>query len=95
MKTLKKLIDNNTPFSVVQYFEWMKTSKKETQKVYELMFLGSDGKNIISITLKPSAVDFFKENLSKFELKQNTKDGRVYEFNNFKQSLPEDYTYSK
>ena len=94
MKKLKNLIDNNTPFSVVQYFEWMKSAKKETQKVYELMVLGSDS-NIISITLKQSAVDYFKENLSKFELKQNTKDGRVYEFNNFKESLPENYTYNK
>ncbi len=36
----EKLISKRTPFAVIQYFNSLKTNPDETNKVYEIMYLG-------------------------------------------------------
>lgn len=91
MKKIEQLFKNNTPFSVMMYFESLKSNKKETNKVYELMQIkdgidknGKKFKYISFVVLKKEEVSFIKENLSKFKEVINSKDGLIWEFNNFK-----------
>lgn len=100
MKKIEQLFKNNTPFSVMMYFESLKSNKKETNKVYELMQIkdgidknGKEFKYISFVVLKKEEVSFIKQNLNKFKEVINNKDGLIWEFNNFKaykeQCLPQ------
>lgn len=100
MKKIEQLFKNNTPFSVMMYFESLKSNKKETNKVYELMQIkdgidknGKEFKYISFVVLKKEEVSFIKQNLNKFKEVINNKDGIIWEFNNFKaykeQCLPQ------
>ena len=100
MKKIEQLFKNNTPFSVMMYFESLKSNKKETNKVYELMTIkdgidknGKEFKYISFVVLKKEEISFIKQNLNKFKEVINNKDGLIWEFNNFKaykeQCLPQ------
>ena len=91
MKKIEQLFKNNTPFSIMMYFESLKSNKKETNKVYELMQIkdgidknGKEFKYISFVVLKKEEVSFIKQNLNKFKEVINSKDGLIWEFNNFK-----------
>jgi hypothetical protein len=83
MTAVKDLLKNNTPFSVMQYFESFKGSKKETRKEYELIYVNTNKKLSFKI-LSKEEISFVKQNLDKIKLIIDNKDGRIYEFNNFK-----------
>lgn len=80
---MKKYFNDNTPFAIMQYFESLKTSKQETNKKYELLYI--DGKIVRYITLKQKELTFFNENIEKFVKVLDNKDGKVFEFNSFKE----------
>jgi len=84
MRSLKELVSVNKPLAIVQYFEWLVTAPSETNKVYEMMHMDEDG-DFISTILESKDINYLKNNIEKFDIKHNTKDGRVYEFNNFKE----------
>ena len=83
MKSLKELVSVNKPLAIVQYFEWLVTAPSETNKVYEMMTTDEDG-DFISTILESDDINYLKKNIEKFDIKHDTKDGRVYEFNDFK-----------
>jgi hypothetical protein len=84
MKDVEKMLENNTPFSVMQYFEKFKGSKGESYKKYELIYINSS-KEIAFKILNRDEISFVKENLDKIKLIIDNKDGRIYEFNKFKE----------
>jgi hypothetical protein len=84
MKKIESLLEKNTPFAVMQYFEKFKGSSKETYKNYELIYINSS-KEIAFKILNRNEVSFVKENLDKIKLIIDNKDGRIYEFNKFKE----------
>ena len=84
MVQLKKLFENNTPFSIMQYFEKIKGSKNETHKNYELIYINQK-KELAFKILNEQEKSFLKSNTDKIKLIINDKDGRIYEFNNFKE----------
>lgn len=88
MKTkMGKLLKSKEPFAVVQYFEWLRFSKENTNKKYELHYL-EDG-ILLYKNLSKKEHEVFIENIDKFTLVINNSDGKVYEFNNFKQVYEE------
>ena len=72
MSRVNKLIETQTPFAVMQYFESFKGSKRETNRVYELIYLNSKKTNSFKI-------------LNKNELVISNDYGSIYEFNDFKE----------
>jgi hypothetical protein len=68
----------------MQYFESFKGNKKETNKKYELIYLNSR-KEIAFKILNENEVSFVKENTHKIKMIIDNKDGRIYDFNNFKE----------
>ena len=84
---VKQLLEKNTPFSVMQYYEWFKGVKNETYKQYELIYVNIDN-DITFKKLNKQEVKFLKENIENFKIVINNKDGKIYEYNDFK-------TYSK
>jgi hypothetical protein len=93
MYELKKMLETNTPFAVMQYFESFKGAKRETHKKYEVLYLKeridrktNELKRDFSFRiLTNKEVIFFKQNIDKIKLIINDEDGQVYEFNNFKE----------
>lgn len=84
MKQVKELFENNTPFAVMQYFECFKGSKKETYKKYELIYVNKR-KELAFNFLSKEEISFVKENTDKIKLIIDNEDGRIYEFNKFKE----------
>lgn len=84
MKELKQMLRENTPFAVMQYFESFKSLKKETHKKYELIYI-NHRKEISYKLLDQNEIYFVKQNLDKIKLIIDYADGRIYEFNNFKE----------
>jgi len=84
MVHIKKLLEENTPFAVMQYFESYKRNKDETCRKYELVYVNGS-KKVCYKLLNKNELDFFKINLKKFELVLKNNDGSVYEFNKFKE----------
>jgi hypothetical protein len=84
MIDVRKMLENNTPFSVMQYFEKFKGSKEESYKKYELIYI-NENKEIAFKILNRDEISFVKENLEKIKLIIDNKDGRIYEFNKFKE----------
>ena len=93
MYELRKMLETNTPFAVMQYFESFKGAKKETHKKYEVLFLKErvDKQtkelvyNVYFKVLTDKEVIFFKQNFDKIKLIIDDEDGQVYEFNKFKE----------
>lgn len=83
MSKLKKLIDNKTPFAVMEYYYWCNSIKTETIKEYELIFINSQ-KELAYKKLDDIDKHFFKRNKDKIVLVVENKHGKVYEFLNFK-----------
>ena len=84
MSQIQKFLENNTPFSVMQYFESFIGNKKETHKRYELIYVNLR-KELSFKILNQNEVLFVKENTNKIKIIIDNKDGRIYEFNNFKE----------
>lgn len=83
MSRVNKLIETHTPFAVMQYFESFKGSKRETNRVYELIYLNS--KKLLSFkVLNKNEIAFLKSNPDKIKLVITNDYGSVYEFNDFK-----------
>lgn len=82
MLEIKKLMENNIPFAVMQYFESFIASKKETNKKYELISINRKGEPIYKVFNNTELV-LFKKNKDKFNLVLKNSDGCVYEFQNF------------
>lgn len=88
MKSGVKQIDNflktKTPFAVIQYFESLKISKRETYKKYELMFVNVKN-DVVFRLLEKDEIDFIKANTNQIKLVLDVELGKVYEFKNFKE----------
>jgi len=83
MKTLKTLLQENTPFAVMQYYEFLKTVREDLNKEYELIYINNKNEMTFQI-LNFDDIIYLKNNLDKIKLIIKNKDGRIYEFNNFK-----------
>jgi hypothetical protein len=84
MTKLQKLIDNKTPFAVMEYYYWCNSLKTETRKDYELIFITSENK-LGYKKLDDIDKHFFKRSKEQMELVVDNKHGKVYEFLNFKE----------
>ncbi len=84
MSLVKKFLDNNTPFAVMQYFESIKATKKQTFKKYELIYINIR-KEVAFKILNEEDIAIVKENINKIKVIVNNNDGRIYEFNQFKE----------
>ena len=85
MKTINKLIETNEPFAIIQYFSNLVFSDNDDKvKEYEVLTLNKE-KDINFRMLTRLELKQVKENLSKFEISDKGKYGKVYEFNNFKE----------
>jgi len=83
MSNIKELLKNETPFSVMQYFESFKGSKKETYKKYELIYLNKR-KEVAYKLLSNEEINIVK-NTKNIKVVIDNADGKIYEFNNFKE----------
>lgn len=82
--TISKLLKERTPFAVMQYFESLKSLKSQTNKAYELIYV-NDKKKLAYKLLTEREIYFVKSNPKVMKIVLDNKDGRVYEYNNFKQ----------
>jgi len=83
MGLIQKMLDNKTPFSVIQYFENLKKTNNETHKQYEIIYLNL--KKTLSFKIIGENEKYvFKNNINQFNLVVNDKSGTVYEYNDFK-----------
>lgn len=82
---IKNLLESKTPFAVMQYFVSLKARKDETSKVYELMYLDLEEQIVRYKKLNEDSITFLKNNLDLIKIVIDNKDGKIYEFNNFKQ----------
>lgn len=83
MTRLQKLVENETPFAVMQYFQSFKSTKQELNKEYELIFINKNNEVAYDI-LKIEEVSYLKNNLEIIKSIIKNKDGQIFEFNNFK-----------
>lgn len=83
VEKIQSLLNANTPFIVIQYFEWIKTMEDKKNRVYELMFIGKENVSK-SIILNDEAIKILKKNLFEFKIHNGDGDGNVYDFNDFK-----------
>ena len=67
MSRVNKLIETQTPFAVMQYFESFKGSKRETNRVYELIYHNSKKTNSFKI-LNKNEIAFLKSPLSRYKV---------------------------
>lgn len=85
IERIERFLVKEIPFVVVQYFEYLKGREKETVKKYELMYLNA--KNEIAYKLlTDEEVSFFKTKINEMELKIENSNGKIYEFNDFKEN---------
>jgi hypothetical protein len=84
MSSLKKLVKENKPFAVMQYFQSVKVIYENQCKIYELIELINGGVDIRFKTLNRADITYLKENLDIIKVVINNSDGKIYEFNNFK-----------
>ena len=81
MRLFQKLIESNTPFSVIKYKEWLAFNKENTNTVYELLTVGvvrgksfiMDGKSVTEYknvlkgkVLSEKEIMYFKSIKNKF-----------------------------
>ena len=96
---ISELIERETPFAVIQFFENLISNPQEKYKKYEIMYIGEnivmeeiDNKttevvhNVVKFEkfTRETEIDFSLHN-DKFTLVRNNKYGRVWEFGNFKE----------
>jgi hypothetical protein len=62
----------------------LKVQKTKLTKKYELIYI-NEKKELAFKILNEQEKSFFKSNTDKIKLIINDKDGRIYEFNNFKE----------
>jgi len=87
---IKSLYREKTPFAVMQYFVKFKASKSETRKAYELIYIDLDNPNEDNLRLSYKVlsrpeVSFLMQNLETIPAVIDNEDGKIYEFNNFKE----------
>lgn len=81
---IQALLDKNIPFSVVKHYVSFRGNKNDRLSKYELLFVNS--KNEINLKLlDKQEICFLKENIKLINTVINNEDGRVYEFNKFKE----------
>lgn len=78
---VQKLLDNNTPFAIVQYFETVRDVTGISKKVYELIYLNSEDELKFKIIDNKLALEI----IPKLKKVCDTEDGCVWEFRNFKE----------
>jgi hypothetical protein len=83
MTRLQTLVEKNQPFAVMQYFQSLKSLKQEVNKEYELIFINSNNK-VDYIILENEEIIYLKDNLETIKLIIKNKDGKIFEFNDFK-----------
>jgi hypothetical protein len=83
MNQINDFFKSKTSFAVMQYFEMLKSSKGQTNKVYELIYVNSK-KKLAYKMLNELEIETLKSNLNKFKLVINDKDGRVWDYCDFK-----------
>lgn len=83
MRKIERLLADNTPFAIIEYFESLKSTRKEKFKKYELIFINEQNElEFIVLTVK--GIRFFKQHLDKIKLIIDKSYGKVYEYNEFK-----------
>ena len=97
--SINNLIKSKTPFAIVQYNEWFKStaSLKEVKKKYMVLlngdmikYKGNDNrKYTYEYELLKKNILEFKNNINLFRKVIDDKDGCVYEYLNFKKQLEE------
>lgn len=83
MKKIERFLNNKTPFAIIQYYESLKSTRKDKQKKYELIYLNNQNE-LEFIVLNNKAILFFKRHLNVIKMIIQNGYGSVYEFNNFK-----------
>ena len=83
MTKIQTLLQENTPFAIMQYFESFKGIPTETYKKYELIYVNIRNEIAFKV-LNDLDVIFLKENLNIIKKIITTKEGKIHEFNNFK-----------
>jgi len=86
---LKKMIRDNKPFAVAQYFVSPIFAKKETTKIYEILLCNEDTthdgtKKVESFFFTENDKYNFKLNFDKFVLVEDNEYGKVWEYLEFK-----------
>lgn len=87
-KRIKQLISSRTPFAVMKYYETTIFSGEYRNEILELLCLDENPKMFyIENFRRFDSRDFkeFREVFSGLELVEDTEDGKVYEFNGFRQ----------
>lgn len=83
MKEIKKLIKENVPFAIVQYYSSFKLWRDEVIKNYELLYLTSS-KKLMSIKLDRSETNYLKS-LDGMKLVTKNEHGTIWEIHNFQE----------
>lgn len=78
---VQKLLEKNTPFAIVQYFETAIFVTGISNKVYELIYLNPEDKLKFKIIDNKLAL----ETIPKLKKVLDTEDGCVWEYLNFKE----------
>lgn len=81
---VKDLLKLQTPFAIMQYYISLKARKNETQKVYELLYADLKHKVVRYKKLHDLEIELLKNNLHQIKIIIENKNGKIYEFNNFK-----------
>jgi len=83
---IKGLLENKTPFAIMQYFTFASAITEYAQKEYELLYVEEKEKVFLleGTKLGKKDIEFFKENISNFDIVLITNNGKIFEYNNFK-----------
>lgn len=85
IEKIKKLIKEKKSFSMIQYFEGLKTQKEKVRN-YELLYLSKSKDRIVYTLLNRDEIEFIK-NHSEVKNIISTIDGAVWEYNFFKDDV--------
>ena len=77
---IENLKQKNVPFAIIKYNEYLKGARDESRIVVELIYLGHDG-DLHREDVENKDIEFLIKGIDPII---NTKNGRVWEFNNFK-----------
>ncbi len=80
---MTKLVEKQTPFAIIQYFEFLKLAPLNKYKKYSIHYL-DEHNELTYQELSDIEVEKFKNNLELFTIVQEDENGKVYEFMNFK-----------
>lgn len=77
-----QLIKESRPFIIIEYYEWLKINKTERFKCYEVIYHKENSEKFTSyFTTTFKDIQKFKDYLF---LKQKCKDGKIWEFMEFR-----------